>query len=45
MKLFNNENRIATILKNIEMQSVCSVETLATKLDVSQKTIRNDIKN
>lgn len=44
MKLFNNENRIATILKNIEMQSVCSVETLATKLDVSQKTIRNDIK-
>lgn len=44
MKLFNNENRIATILKNIEMQSVCSVETLATKLNVSQKTIRNDIK-
>ena len=26
------------------MQSVCSVETLATKLNVSQKTIRNDIK-
>lgn len=44
MKLFNNENRIATILKNIEMQSVCSVEILATKLNVSQKTIRNDIK-
>ena len=44
MKLFNNENRIATILKNIEMQSVCSVENLATKLNVSQKTIRNDIK-
>lgn len=44
MKLFNNENRIATILKNIEMHSVCSVETLATKLNVSQKTIRNDIK-
>lgn len=44
MKLFNNENRIAAILKNIEMQSVCSVETLATKLNVSQKTIRNDIK-
>ena len=44
MKLFNNENRIATILKSIEMQSACSVETLATKLDVSQKTIRNDIK-
>lgn len=26
------------------MQSVCSVESLAAKLDVSQKTIRNDIK-
>ena len=44
MKLFNNENRIAEILKNIEMQSVCSVESLAAKLDVSSKTIRNDIK-
>lgn len=44
MKLFNNENRIALVLKNIEMQSVCSVENLAGKLDVSQKTIRNDIK-
>lgn len=43
-QLFNNENRIAVILKNIEMQSVCSVESLAAKLDVSQKTIRNDIK-
>lgn len=44
MKLFNNENRIAEILKNIEMQSACSVESLAAKLDVSSKTIRNDIK-
>lgn len=43
-QLFNNENRITVILKNIEMQSVCSVESLAAKLDVSQKTIRNDIK-
>ena len=43
-QLFNNENRIAVILRNIEMQSVCSVESLAAKLDVSQKTIRNDIK-
>ena len=43
-QLFNNENRIAVILKNIEMQSVCGVESLAAKLDVSQKTIRNDIK-
>lgn len=43
MKLFNNENRIAEILKNIEMQSVCSVESLAAKLDVSSKTIRNKI--
>ena len=43
-QLFNNENRISVILKNIEMQSVCSVESLAAKLDVSQKTIRNDIK-
>ena len=43
-QLFNNENRIAVIIKNIEMQSVCSVESLAAKLDVSQKTIRNDIK-
>jgi lichenan operon transcriptional antiterminator len=43
-QLFNSENRIAVILKNIEMQSVCSVESLAAKLDVSQKTIRNDIK-
>ena len=43
-QLINNENRIAVILKNIEMQSVCSVESLAAKLDVSQKTIRNDIK-
>lgn len=25
-QLFNNENRIAVILKNIEMQSVCSVK-------------------
>lgn len=43
-QLFNNENRTAVILRNIEMQSVCSVESLAAKLDVSQKTIRNDIK-
>ena len=43
-QLFNNENRIAVILKNIEMQSVCSVESLAAQLDVSQKTLRNDIK-
>lgn len=43
-QLFNNENRIAVILRNIEMQSVYSVESLAAKLDVSQKTIRNDIK-
>lgn len=43
-QLFNNENRIAVILKNIEMQSVFIVESLAAKLDVSQKTIRNDIK-
>ena len=26
-QLFNNENRIAVILRNIEMQSVCSVES------------------
>ncbi|WP_245195002.1 DeoR family transcriptional regulator [Anaerostipes hadrus] len=26
------------------MQSVCSVESLAANLDVSQKSIRNDIK-
>lgn len=44
MKLFDNENRISSILKNIEMQSVCSVEKLAGKLKVSSKTIRNDIK-
>ena len=44
MELFNNENRISSILKNIEMQSVCSVEKLAGKLNVSAKTIRNDIK-
>lgn len=44
MKLFFEENRISAILKNIEMQSVCSVEKLAYKLDVSTKTIRNDIK-
>lgn len=43
-QLFNNENRTAVILRNIGMQSVCSVESLAAKLDVSQKTIRNDIK-
>lgn len=44
MKLFLEENRISSILKNIEMQSVCNVETLAGKLNVSSKTIRNDIK-
>ena len=44
MELFNNENRISSILKNIEMQSVCSVEKLAGKLNVSAKAIRNDIK-
>lgn len=44
MELFNDENRISSILKNIEMQSVCSIEKLAGKLRVSAKTIRNDIK-
>lgn len=44
MELFNDENRISSILKNIEMQSVCSIEKIAGKLNVSAKTIRNDIK-
>ena len=43
-RIFLEENRISSILKNIEMQSVCNVETLAGKLNVSSKTIRNDIK-
>lgn len=44
MKLFSDENRTSAILKNIEMQSVCNVDKLAGKLNVSTKTIRNDIK-
>ena len=44
MELFNDENRISSILKNIEMQSVCSIDKIAGKLNVSAKTIRNDIK-
>lgn len=44
MKFFQEENRIAAILKNIEMQSVCSTEKLAGKLKVSTKTVQNDIK-
>lgn len=44
MKLFQEENRVAAILKNIEMQSVCSIEKLAGKLNVSTKTVRNDVK-
>ena len=43
-QLFNNENRTAVILRNIEMQSVCSVDSLGEKHYVSQKTNRNDIK-
>ena len=42
-QLFNN-NKNRSYFRNIEMQSVCSVKNLAAKLDVSQKTIRNDIK-
>lgn len=44
MKLFFEENRISAILKSIEMNSVCNVEKLAYKLNVSTKTIRNDMK-
>lgn len=44
MKLFKEENRLAEILKSMEMQSVISIDELASRLKVSAKTIRNDIK-
>ena len=44
MKQFKEENRLATMLRSIEVQSGCSVEALASRLNVSTKTVRNDIK-
>lgn len=44
MKLFNDENRMAAILRNVEVQTSSDVDRIAAKLDVSTKTVRNDVK-
>ena len=44
MKLFNDENRMAALLRNVEVQDSSDVERIAAKLSVSTKTVRNDVK-
>lgn len=44
MSYFNNENRLAKILKIIEQSNSATSSSIAIKLDVSTKTIKNDIK-
>jgi len=44
MKYFYDENRSARILKLIEKKHSISLDTLVEKLDVSSKTIKNDVK-
>lgn len=44
MSYFNNENRLAKILKIIERSNSATSSSIASKLDVSTKTVKNDIK-
>ncbi|MDD4371447.1 MAG: PRD domain-containing protein [Anaerostipes sp.] len=44
MKLFSEENRMAMILRSLENQRICDVEKIADRINVSSKTIRNDVK-
>ena len=44
MKLFNDENRMAALLRNVEVQDSSDVDRIAAKLSVSTKTVRNDVK-
>jgi lichenan operon transcriptional antiterminator len=45
MEFFKEENRLVTILRNIETQSAIEIDKLAGRINVSTKTIRNDIKD
>lgn len=44
MKSLFHDNRIATILQYFRKEPVVAVSTLALKLNVSERTVRNDIK-
>lgn len=44
MKLFNDENRMAALLRNVEVQDSSDVERIAAKLSVSTKTVRKRCK-
>jgi len=44
MKYFNDENRSSRILSILEQKHSVSLETLTEKLNVSSKTIKNEIK-
>lgn len=44
MSYFNNENRLAKILKIVEQSNSATSSSIAIKLDVSTKTVKNDIK-
>lgn len=44
MKWFDIENRLIKIIKHLETKSEISIAELAKRLDVSTKTVQNDIK-
>jgi len=45
MKYFYDENRASKILNILEQKNSVSLESLAEKLNVSSKTIKNEVKN
>lgn len=45
LDLFKDENRLASILHTMETQTEISVEKLSKRLNVSSKTIRNDLRD
>jgi lichenan operon transcriptional antiterminator len=45
MEFLKNENRLAAILHHVETQSEMEIDKLASRMNVSTKTIRNDLKD